>query len=168
MAIVCVDTHILVWSILEQGTDDGQLLEHAAGFMLWLEERDSKVIIPTIVLGEMLVAVPDEDRPAVLAQFNKDWMIVDYDLRAASIFAQMRRDHIRNKRFKDLRKLNPDVTRKELGADVMIIATARSYGADIIYSHDQNLLALAEGWIPAADFLDVSVQLKLLEAPEDE
>jgi hypothetical protein len=45
-------------------------------------------------------------------------------------------------------------TRKELNADMMIIATALAHDATIIYSHDKALRAMADGHIIAKDFTD--------------
>lgn len=164
MSVVCVDTHLLFWAIIGRATPGTErLIPHASGFMKWLEQQQAHVMIPTIVVGELLVAVPDEDRPAVLSQFSQDWLIVDYNLTAAAFFAHMRRHHIIQKRFKDLRALYPGTTRKELVADVMIIATAMAHGAEVIYSHDKSVLTLAEDFIRAEDFLDVPIQLDLPE-----
>lgn len=171
MAIICLDTQILYWGIVKKavhGTEN--LIEPAGQFLKWIESQGHDIIIPTIVLGEMLIPIPDYEQGNVLVQFKRDWMVVDYDTKAALTYAKMRRDHIVQKRFKDLRHLHPDVTKKELVADAMIIATAIAHGAEKIYSHNEDFLALAEGFIVAENFLDVPFQLSLPEndQPDDE
>lgn len=162
MAVICLDTQILYWGIVKKATRGAEhLVEPAGQFLKWLENQAHDIIIPTIVLGEMLIPIPDDEQGSVLAQFKRDWMIVDYDSQAALQYAKMRRDHIAQKRFKDLRRLHPDTTKKELVADATIIATAIAHGADKIYSHNEDFLALAQGFIPAENFINVPFQLGL-------
>ena len=164
MSVVCVDTQIIYWAITGKASRGAEeLTKPARDFMKWLDAQRHHIIIPSIVVGEMLVPIPDDEVGEVLARFNQDWMIVDYDLRAARVFSRMRRDFIANKRFDDIRQLSPDTTRKELNADSMIIATAISNGADIIYSHNKDLRSVAEGWIKARDFLEEDFQLSLID-----
>lgn len=166
MPIICLDTQILYWGIVKKAARGAENLIVPAGqFLKWIETQQYDIIIPTIVLGEMLIPIPDDEQGKVLAQFKQDWMLVDFDTKAALIYAQMRRNHITQKRFKDLRHLHPDVTKKELVADAMIIATAIAHGAEKIYSHNEDFLALAEGFIDADNFLGVPFQLSL---PEDD
>lgn len=105
-----------------------------------------------MVLGEMLIPIPDDEQAIVLAQFKKDWMIVDFDTKAALTYAQMRRSHIIQKRFKDLRHLHPDVTKKELVADAMIIVTAIAHGAEKIYSHNEDFWPLQKDLLSPRTF----------------
>lgn len=165
MSIVCLDTQILYWAIVRKAVPGSEkLIPIAKDFVRWLDSQENTaIIIPTIVVGEMLIPLPEDEHSKLLAQFTKDWMIVEYDLKAASIFARMRRDHITQKRFKELRNLHPDVTKKELVADGMIIATAIAHGAEKLYSHNRDLRILAEGYITTASFEDESFQRSLPE-----
>jgi predicted nucleic acid-binding protein len=165
MPIVCLDTQILYWAVVKKAVPGAEkLISLASDFVKWLDSQpNTTIIVPTIVVGEMLIPVPEDEHPKVLAQFRQDWMIVEYDLKAASIFAKLRREHITQKRFKDLRNLHPDTTKKELVADAMIIATAIAHGAEKLYSHNKDLRALAEGFIPTASFEDETFQRSLPE-----
>ncbi len=162
MSIVCLDTQILYWAIVKRAVQGSEkLVPMAVDFLKWLEKQDHTIILPTIVVGEMLIPVSPEQRPNVLAQFRKDWVIVEYDLKAATTFASMRYDHIMKKRLQDMRTMHPDLTKKELVADLMIIATAISHGADTMYSHNKDLRELAEGYIVAKDFMDENFQISM-------
>lgn len=162
MSIVCIDTQILYWAIVKKAPPNSEHLIATAGeFMQWVEEKKFTVIVPTIVLGEMLVPIPKENHAQVLKQFRQDWMIVDYDVRAASIFADMRHDHIIQNRFRELRTMHPDTTKKELVADVMIIATAIAHRANTIYSHNRDLRAMAAGFIEAQSMDEIPLQMGL-------
>jgi hypothetical protein len=162
MDIVCVDTQILFWSLggkVAKGAET--IAPRAIAFMKWLDKQDVRIVIPTIVIGEMLIPVDEQDHPAVLSKLKQDWIIAEFDLRAAVIFARIRREHIQNRRYEDMRNLLPDVTKKELDADTMIIAIAIAQSATKIYSHNKNLRTLAEGHIVALSFEDENYQLSL-------
>jgi predicted nucleic acid-binding protein len=169
MAIVCIDTQILYWAIVKNSkSSDQHFIKLAADFMKWLDDQDHDVLIPTIVVGEMLIPVPEDLRSKVLMQFRENWMIVDYDLRAASIFAKLRSDQLTKQRFKALQELHPPLTRKELLADLMIIATAIANDAAILYSHDKPLRSMAAGYLDARDFLDENFQMSMNLPETDE
>lgn len=157
MSVVCVDTQILIWAIMGSDKVDPELLVFAREFMKILDARSDKIIVPSIVVGEMLVPVEEGRVKHVLNQFKSDWRVVEYDLPCALQFAKMRRDHALTKRMKSLQDLE-DCTRTELNADVMIIATAIANSADVIYSHDATLRKLADGWIETKDFLEEPIQ----------
>lgn len=151
MTIVCVDTQVLFWAIEGRGTNDQHLLKEARDFVNWIIEIASHIIIPSIVVGELLVPIEDTHIVKTLNRIKKDWIVVDYDVRAAMKFAQMRRNHAFEKRRLELRQLEL-ATRRELVADAMIIATAIVNDADIIYTYDEPMCKLADGWIDAKDF----------------
>lgn len=169
MDIVCIDTQILYWAVVGKATHGAEsFVAQASDFMSWLDQQDVRIIIPTIVVGEMLIPIEERDIPETLSRFKEDWIIVEYDIRAALEFARIRRDHIENKRYDDIKKMLPDITKKELVADTMIIATAIAHGAVRIYSHNVGLRHLAEGHIIALSFEDETYQLGLqLKEKED-
>lgn len=168
MSVVCVDTQLLYWAIMGRGTDDQQLLDSARDFMKMLDANGDRIIVPSIVVGEMLVPVEEWHVKQVMNQYKTYWRIADYDIRCALQFAVMRRNHALEKRVKSLQELE-GATRKELIADVMIIATAIANSADIIYSNDGKLRTLAEDWIEAKDFVQDGVQYSMnLKEKDDE
>jgi predicted nucleic acid-binding protein len=169
MEIVCVDTQILYWAIVGKASRGAEeLIAPATDFLHWLDSQEVRIIIPTIVVGELLVPVLEPDAASTLNQFKQDWMIVEFDIKAAMIFARIRREHITNKRYDDIRAIHPEATKKEMDADTMIIATAISHGATKIYSHNINLRKLAEGHITALSFEDVDFQMELRMPERDE
>ena len=163
MTIVCIDTQILSFGLIKTPPKGHEhLVNHAAEFLKWIEKQQYRVIVPTIVVSELLTAVPEENHVSILKLFERDWLIVDFDLRAARQFANMRGDHIRKNRLHHMIDPNrPGATREALKADVMIIATAIAHNADIIYTHDRNLLKLAEGFIEAKLFQDLPYQMPI-------
>jgi predicted nucleic acid-binding protein len=161
MSIVCLDTQIIRWGVMKQASKNPQadeLVTKASFFIDWLDRRKDEVVLPAFIVGELLVTVPERDHAQTLNQLSEDWMIVDYDLRAAQQFAVMRYNQALKPIMDDIRMNNPYATKKQLIADVMIIATAIVHGAEKIYSHDNDFIKLASGYILAENFLEIPVQ----------
>jgi predicted nucleic acid-binding protein len=159
---------VLSWAVLGQATGDREhLVITANNLFKKLEEQNRKIIIPAIVVGELLVAVDEDDHWKVLTRLLQDWRVVDYNLKAATLFARLRIDHRTKNNFDEIMADDPNATRRELIADVMIIATAMAHGASIIYSHDSRFHRMAEGHIPVDYMPDDAVQLDLNMPVED-
>ena len=168
MAIVCIDTQILYWAIRKvEPPNNPELVPQASDFIRWIDEQNYQVILPTIVLGEILVATPNEEHISLLTTLRRDWRIVDFDIPSAQKFAELRRDHIIKNRIKNLRDPNQYATRAALKADVMIIATCIVHGATRIYTYDNNFIKMAEGFIEAKKFTEENYQLSM-NFPEDD
>jgi len=169
MRIVCLDTQVLYWAILGKAAAGSEpLIPRARDFLIGLTaNEDVQIIVPTTVLGELLAFVAEANQGNVLASFQRDWLIVDYDVRAALVFGQMRANRFVQAQFKSLQADHPDATRHALSADCMIIATAIAHSATVIYSADRHLLTLADGWIEAKRFEDESYQMRLIDVDED-
>jgi succinate dehydrogenase hydrophobic anchor subunit len=169
MALVCLDTQIIQWGAMRTVSDSGSqpMIARAYDFILWLTQQNTTVILPSLIVGELLVPIPPEEHNRVLAQLSSDWMIVDFDLKAALLFAQMRYDKAIKQVMDDIRKHDPYATRKQLIADVMIIATAITHSAEKIYSHNDNFLSLAKGYVVAENFLNIAVQQSFLEDEQE-
>lgn len=172
MNVVCLDTQILQWGVMkkESKTQNSQkLIDRATYFIDWLDQQSVSIILPSFVVGELLVTVPEREHPRVLNLLDEDWMIVDYDLRAAQQFAVMRYNQALKQIMNDIRQGNPYATRRQLIADIMIIATAIVNGASKIYSHDSDFINLASGYIIAENFMDMEIQSNFLDQiPDDD
>lgn len=165
MRIVCLDTQVLYWGIIGKATQGQEsLIPRARDFMLALAaDEDAHVIIPSIVVAELLAFVPEADQPNVLLRLQQDWLIADFDARAALIFGQMRSNRFVQEQFKAMRAEPPETSRRALIADCLIIASAIAHDAEIIYSDDRALLKLADGWIAAKRFEDEPYQMRLID-----
>jgi predicted nucleic acid-binding protein len=153
MSIVCVDTNILCWAVLEIiPSQNEHLVPLAKKFMQWLIHEKHEIILPTVIIGELLLPLPEDRHPAVLASLTNQFMIAEYNLRAAQLFAQIRRSAETVNKFRNRSTLDPQLTRRELIADAMIVATAMAHRANILYTHDKGLLNIAEGFIPTMNF----------------
>lgn len=159
MSVVCIDTQIIIWGV-RRTADSGQedMIPRAESLIQQLEENRANVIIPSVVLGELLMGIEDDDHARFLALINQRFRIVPYDAAASVLFARM---------WKAWRNLNPvpdsefRITKAEMKADFMIVATARAKGADCIYSEDNKLRRFAEGNILVSGLPAVMQQTNL-------
>lgn len=160
---------IIQWGVLRRVHDSQSqnLVDRAADFIKWLSKQKCNVIVPSIVVGEVLLPVDPVAHTDALSEFSTKWIVVDYDIRAARRFAEISRSRAVKDIKKEIQKANPDVTRSHLKADMMILATALIHGADHLYTHDGDFLKIANLYIAAENFLDVSVQMSLPERTEE-
>lgn len=132
--MVTFDTQSLIWGVQKVATP-GQ--EHMIDWTARLiEDIKGRVqfVITAVALGEYLTRFNEAERQAQLSVVHRDFMVLPYDARAASIAADLWRQ-----------RHQPDVTsvRNVIKADIAILATAIAGGAQTIYSHDKQLRSLA-------------------------
>jgi predicted nucleic acid-binding protein len=163
MRIVCLDTQVLYWGIIGKATPGQEaIIPRARDFLVALTaDGDTHIVIPSIVVGELLAFVPEAEQADVLLRLQTDWLIVDFDARAALIFGQMRANKFVQEQFQTMR-VDPAATRRALIADCLIIATAIAHDAEVLYSDDRALLRMADGWITARRFEDEPFQMRLI------
>lgn len=147
MSLVCLDSHILVWGIKEEATPGQEIMiPKAKRFISWLDEEKHEVIVPSIVIGELLMRVPSAQHEHVTSIFQKRFKIPPYDVMAASCYATIWQKRNEDKTVEYLRnKMN--ATREEIKADCQIVAIAVTQKASCIYSYDDKLKRFAEGFI---------------------
>ncbi len=169
MSIFCLDTQIIRWGLFNQESQTHnafELVDKARKFIRWLDEKNIEVIVPSIIIGELLSIFPAQEHAKSLQLFSSEWMVVDYDVRAARQYANMRYDHSIKQMMADIKASNPYATRKQLTADLMIIATAKVHGAEKIYSHDKDFLKLAAGYVAIEDFEKTTFQTDFFDKVE--
>jgi hypothetical protein len=162
MEIICLDTHILVWGI-KQDASDGQehMVPIARSFIKSLgDDKNIKVMVPSVVVGELLMRVPPEKHEEVNRLFYSRFMVPSYDIAAASCFARIWQE--KKNIFPQFKEEFPDSTREELKADCQIVAIAVTHGARCIYSYDDNLTKFANGHIEVRKMPEVVEQMSVL------
>lgn len=159
---VCLDTNILIWGIQNKASaGQEQMLERTRLFLKDLDESKAKVIIPSLVIGELLMKVPHDKHDAVLKHVSSRFMVASYDMAAASYFAKIWQDKKDDKQIQLMRD-NGSITRAELKADYQIVAIAVSSGASCIYSYDKKLKQFADGHIAVKELPEMPQQMSLL------
>ncbi len=112
------------------------------------------VILPTIVISELLVPVPDRDHGPLIARITERFVCPPFDVRAAAVAADLWVRHSKLPAKLQYSKRNV------LKADTMIIASAKSSGATVFCTTDRKCRALAnivmKGWdLPKDDPSDM-------------
>lgn len=105
--------------------------------------------MPALVAAEVLVHEPDEIRNQFLKILTKNFIIADFDTRAALKYAELL--HGRLEEIKRIASVN-DTVRQKMKVDHLIISTAIVNNASCIYSYDKALRAFAFGHIDVREF----------------
>ena len=135
-SLVAIDSMILVWGIRKEGPEDR--LERAKWLFAKLDHDQSQIVVPSIVIAEYLSHVDVRKHAETIELMNNRFIISPFDVRAASLAADLFRQGLEERGDKG----SPD-GRKCLRADSLIVATARSQGVSVFYSHDKHCRTMA-------------------------
>lgn len=143
-----IDSNIIIWGIKKQASKgQEENIDKALYLFDWFDENKHEVFVPTCVVAEILVIEPIEKYGETVESINNLGMIIDFDLRAASRYAQ-----IIGSRLAELKQIakDPDIKNK-MKIDHMIVSTALVHGANAIYTTDSHLNTFANGLIEVRD-----------------
>lgn len=144
--VVCIDTHILIWGVKRQAEPDQQQLnERAEHFLEKCKSDGTRIILPSLVLGEVLAGTPPADAGVLAKAVEKRFMVVPFDALAATEFAKMW--HQWKEKNPDGRAVPQGQLRQKFKVDKMIPATAVARRAWCLYTHDSDMKRLANGLI---------------------
>jgi predicted nucleic acid-binding protein len=161
MAVACIDTHILIWGIQGVATSgQTEMISRATALLAQFDKDGTRVVIPSIVLGEFLLGLPVDEHPRYQELINRRFIVVPYDLRASLQFSKLWHRKSDAKVIETIKQ--GGATRTELRADTMIVATALAAGATCIYGHDTRVSKLADGFIPFQDITQMMLQTTYL------
>lgn len=141
--LVCFDTQIVIWGIKREAIPDQEhMITRATALIEKCQENDTKIIIPSIVVAELLSGTLQRENNQLVTALQNYFIVPPFDIQAAQYFARLWRD-------KELREglRNEGATRAEMKADCLIVATAVARGARCIYSHDPRLERFGQGHI---------------------
>ncbi len=163
MDIVCFDTQVLIWGVQETSSStQTEMIERAKYLIGQLSQSKTRIIVPSVVVGEFLLGIPSEDHAKVLNLMRESFLTAPYDLQAAARFASLWRERAANNSIKILQD-DLGATRQELRADCMIVATALAQKASCIYSHDKRLKAFAGDAIQVIEIPKQQTQFDLFK-----
>lgn len=161
MKLVCVDNHVLIWGIREHAENDQEVMIHRTkAFFDWCKSNKIMIMVPSVVIGELLTAIEPSHHAMVVNLLEAGFDIPSYDAKAAALFAKLWRE---KKQSGLVGKIQNEMqaTRQELKADCMIVATAITRKAEVIYSHDNKLKAFANGNIEVREIPELQYQESL-------
>ena len=166
MALVCLDTNIVIWGILKECRKGEEAnLEKAKNLIQELAKSRDEVLLPAIVVGETLAGVNKEKLNLANNLLQQHFMIAPFDTAAAKFYASILQAKKPN--FFDVKEKRWSIPRKAYNADCAIVATAISRKASVIYSEDPHLIKLAENEPVEVKTLP-SIPPKLLTLPIEE
>lgn len=145
MAIICIDTPIIIWGALPSDgiiTNLDKIIK-SKQLLRYLDKENHNVILPTIVIGESLVKIPEEKHDEIIVQLRELGPPVTYTLRAARIFASFFASGARKRIFSEIHQ-ETGATRVSLKADLLIAATAKAHSASKLYTDDSGFVKLNE------------------------
>lgn len=147
--IYCIDSNIFIWGI-KRAPSQGQesMIARAEYLFQWMDENKHQVMIPTIVLAEVLAPEPLEKYPVLMEKISKNFMVVDFDARAASRYGQLFMNRLDE--VKKVAKEN-EIEKQKMKIDHLIISCALVHGASCIYSNDIGLKAFGNNFIEVRD-----------------
>lgn len=133
------------------------MIERAARYIEYLNGLGNRAVVSAPVVSEYLVGLSDpEERKNHLATLNRDFVTPPFDIRAATIAA----DIWRNTPVIEAIRQQPGITRHCLKADTMIIACAIACGSEKLITEDvAHMQPLAQGMIivsPIPENLDMA------------
>lgn len=124
-----------------------------------LDKTNKKLLVPAIVVGEFLIRIPAEAYQTTTNLIQRNFMVAQFDVRAASFYAKIWRAKQNKALLEELSASGK--TRQELKADRLIIATALANGAECIYSHDNGVIAFGKDFIDVRDVPPAPSQARL-------
>ncbi len=143
--IVCIDSQIFVWGIKKDSTAGQEdMIPKAEFFFKWVDEHKHNLLIPSIVVAEVLAPEPIEKYNDYLQIINQNFIVVNFDSRAATKYAQLLNGKFDN--LKELAKEN-GIRREKMKFDHIVIACALIGKAKCIYTFDKGLKTFATGLI---------------------
>lgn len=161
MALVCLDTHFLIWGIKEECTPGQEaMIPQTKIFFRYLDEQSTRVIIPSIALFEFLMPVPPDRHAQLVKEVTSKFMVSPLDAIASSMAAEIWYKKKASGVIKSLLADSKSV-RNKLKADCGIIGTAVTRKASCIYSYDDDLTKLAEGFIQVREVPRLQEQMAL-------
>ena len=147
--MVTFDTMSFIWGIQQTSRpSQSHMIDWTRQLIKDLDKR-IKISITSIVIGEYLAHFDADDLAVQLASIQRDFVVLPYDARAASIAAQL---------WQKRHEIADPPKRNVLKADIQILGCAIAGGAKTIYSHDEDIhkLATISGQIIAKNITDPS------------
>lgn len=139
MAIVCLDSNIMVWGVKEVASSSQMdMIPRAKDFLKWLDDNDKQIMISTPVVAELLMPIPLVDHYSFLQTLKQRFLIFPFDELAAMKCAEIWQTKSKDPDLVEYKKTY-QISKQEIKFDYQIAAIAVTRGVECIYSHDPHL-----------------------------
>jgi predicted nucleic acid-binding protein len=159
---VCIDSNIVVWGIKKQATKGQEgMIPMAEAFIENLQTEKAILLIPAPVVTEILAPVPVPDHAKLTDLISRIFRVVPVDTIIAMKAAELW--HSKPDWKQVYQKDGQEGMRNRFKYDILIAATAIVRNANCIYTHDDRLINLCNGLIPASKIppIGLSAQTEL-------
>ena len=90
MALVSLDTMVLVWALRKTATPGQEYrLQEAENLLTWITQFGHKILIAAPAAGEYLTGLTDSERASAFQVLSKHYFVKPFDLAAAALAAQI-------------------------------------------------------------------------------
>ena len=161
MSIIVLDTMVVIWGIQGWSKPEQQdMIIRARVALEKISNSKDQIAISAITLAEVLSGVKEGDRKGFKELVEDSLIVLPFDglaaLEYSKIWNKKTRDRVRSRT-----KNKEQLTRSQMKADTMIVASAISRNAKFIYSEDDgDLTACADGYIEVKTLPIVEEQQK--------
>lgn len=116
MALICFDTNFVIWGIKQEASPGQEHCIKRANYVIeQCEENGDQIVVPALVVGEALCAIPENERSDFVRFLPaQGCLIMPYDSKAAIHYAKMWSD----------RNGSGEFSREEMKTDYLIAAVA--------------------------------------------
>lgn len=143
--IVCLDNHILIWGVRGEfslGQDD--MVPRTKALLADLQDRRATVIVPAPVASEYLLGVHMERHAETMATLGKYFMVAPFDAVAAPVSSQIWLERNGGRTLSpELQASAGGASRQVLNVDCQVVGIAIVRHANVIYTHDPGIRAMA-------------------------
>ncbi len=145
-----VDTMIAIWALKYfelrgKGAIADDKIVWSRMLLQLISDRKDELVFPAIAVAEYLVPFSPNDHGVQISKLQNLFFCPSFDIRAASVAADLLR------RYRKLPADEQVVNRRQLKADIQIIATAKVAAAQRFYSHDKGCRKIASLLMQADD-----------------
>lgn len=161
MKRICLDSTVLIHAHRAADGSEAEKDRKCRTFLLKMEEEGAEILVPAACIAELLVQVPEEDWEKVAHGLTKAYQVVPFDTSAAIRTGAIHRARLDDKTIAELRAEPARTTKAKLKFDLMILGTAISRRAEVLYAEDNDFPRLARGEITCAHVPVIHRQLPL-------
>jgi predicted nucleic acid-binding protein len=142
--LICLDTNIVIWGILEEShPSQKEMIGRAKILIEHLTKTKTKIMLPSPVVTELLINVPPESHPPIIETINKRFIVESFDMQASLHYVRIW--HLKQIQRQQAKQAN--IPKSNIKFDIMILAIAVAKHANVIYSHDSDIHKLGDGII---------------------
>lgn len=149
--MIALDTNILIYASKQPHEADPRGFHQSARELILgfeTQQKEKRVILPSLCLAEYLTQVPKSKRNAVLKSLESWSFIAGFDAKAANITADMMRDVFEDWKKEKVNQPESDYaqrSRQIIKSDVIVLTTAVAHGGTILYTTDEGVFSRLAG-----------------------